>query len=453
MLRHPRPHFGTDGVRGTVGVNLSPEFAYVLGLAVPAVLGIEHDYVVGRDTRKSGKELSNAFISGLISQGATVQDLGVLPTPGVASIARDTNSFCCVITASHNPAEDNGIKVFDKGGLKTSEELESKIEDKISELLEEDFDERYEPVDVNLEFDGMGSALYVSNLHRKSGVESLSGLNVVLDCANGAAYGIAPTVFKMFGAETISINTESDGININNKCGATHLDQLVNTVLESNADIGFAFDGDADRVMVADNKGNVRDGDNILALFALELKEDGELVKDTVVATSMSNGGLKQLLQQNSINFVETQVGDKYVFAAMEETGAVLGGEQSGHVIRKDIAPWGDGILNALLVSEILVSKKRSGQTLDSRNLFDLFTPMAQVQEKVSVSNKSKAVDNSTLKDAINEHIQILGDNSRVIIRPSGTEEVVRITVEAQDKAAAHASAEQLVDIVKEVCE
>jgi phosphoglucosamine mutase len=440
------PHFGTDGVRGTAGENLTTQFVYCLGRAIVEAMGAQ-EFLIGRDTRMSGKELSDALISGLVDASASATNIGILTTPAIAVNADHKNVAACVITASHNPAEDNGIKVFDVGGNKISEETERSIETQLFELIESSATTNIVHHDIDANEAQAAQNFYEAFLLNACGQPDLSSLTIAIDCANGASFDVAPRVFEHTGAKVIAINTESDGQNINNQCGATHLDPLMKLVGESQADIGFAFDGDADRVICVDDKGVLRDGDYILALFAEDLHERGALINNTVVATSMSNGALKQLLESDSIVFCETPVGDKYVASEMARTGAVLGGEQSGHIIRSDKSQWGDGILNALLISDVLVRSKKT-----PHDLLNLFHPMAQLHGKIAVAHKAKAQENSAISTSINKELEGLGDGARIIVRPSGTEDVVRITVEAQDEAQANESLARLSSLVEEVC-
>lgn len=445
------PSFGTDGVRGTYGKDLFQHYVYALGRAIATSLGVEVPFDIGRDTRTSGPDLFVALSAGLIHEGAKVNDLGILPTPAISMLAKSKSHRACVITASHNPAQDNGIKVFDVGGKKITKELEVKIETSIKEL----------GVNHNIVFDtykepdnsGIGTESYLQYLEQFGAAGSLDGIRVVLDCANGAAYRVGPAAFETAGAQVIAINTEADGKHINENCGATHLDPLIEEVQEQNADIGFAFDGDADRIIAVDDNGIIRDGDCIIALFALEMKASNQLNKDAVVATGMSNGALKKFLNNNDISFHEVPVGDKYVLDKILKENLSLGGEQSGHIIRTDVATWGDGVINALLIAQIFTEKRRQNDHLTSFELFDLFIPLKQLHDKISVNHKGKAVNNDVILASIRQEIKSLGEPSRVIIRPSGTEDVVRITVEGLDENSVRQSLERLGAIVKEVCE
>ncbi|HMS24113.1 MAG TPA: phosphoglucosamine mutase [Acidimicrobiia bacterium] len=446
-----RPQFGTDGVRGTFDESLTPEFVYLLGLAIAQVMS-NVEFVVGRDTRMSGPVLRDALISGLLSGGAHATDIGIITTPGIASNAYVNNVAACAITASHNPASDNGIKVFGVGGVKIDSQIEAAIERTVTHLIEAGQPVEIMPVAEVGEQATTAYKTYKEFLINKTDGSDLSGLRIVLDCANGASFLMAPEIFSQYGAEVIAINTESDGMHINERCGATHLESICESVVSNNADIGFAFDGDADRVMVVDNRGVVRNGDYILALFAIYLKNQSLLKNDLVVATAMSNGGLGSFLKTNSIELLETPVGDKYVLAEMIESEATLGGEQSGHIIRADKTMWGDGILNALLVSSIFAERYRTEPAVTSFELFDLFTPMVQLHDQIKVIHKESAQDNQEILHAIEQERALLGQESRIIIRPSGTEDVVRITVEGLIEKAAQESMDRLTKVISKVC-
>ena len=450
MATLSRPQFGTDGVRGTFGQNLTTEFVYCLGQAIAKVLGTDRNFLVGRDTRMSGPVLQQALQDGLLAAGAKVIDVGILTTPGIATIARRDSLPACVLTASHNPADDNGVKVFGVGGVKIKENLESEIENELEILLSNN--PQYDEHELTTQPDTQASKEYVSYLLDSLDGASLSGLKVVLDCANGAAYGAAPSSFLLAGAQVVAINTECDGVHINENCGATHLAQLKKEVLSHKADIGFAFDGDADRLIVVDDRGNIRDGDAILALFAIEMASKNMLSKNTVVATSMSNGGLRKFLETNGMQLVETQVGDKFVLEEMLNNNFSLGGEQSGHIIRTDFSNWGDGILNALQISKIYIDLLNLGPKVSSSQMFSLFVPLVQLHDKVKVTQKSLAERSQIIQDAIAKEKSILGEGSKIIIRPSGTEEVVRITVEGLIEEQVKESVSRLAATVEKVC-
>ena len=453
-----RPHFGTDGIRGNAENELTDDFVFALGQAISTAIFDEItknksdeivEIIIGRDTRISGARIEKHMSDGLIMGGARVTSVGILPTPAISLNVEKQNVYACAITASHNPAEDNGIKVFMRGGTKTDEEFEAKIEHYLDIYLNSKT-----KVEVLHEFEvkdatGFSFDTYIAWLSTLFSDLSLNDVTVALDCANGASYETAPTIFEQLGAKVLAINTENNGVNINNKCGATHLESLQNFVKKSNTiDLAFAFDGDADRIVVVDEIGNVYDGDYILALLASEMGFDPRIV----VATSMSNGALKQYLSTINYDFLETQVGDKNVAIGMAETGAKIGGEQSGHIIVTDYAPFGDGVLIALLISKIYASKKIEDETIKLSEMLNLFTPMVQLHEKVVVSNKFKAESSPKISDATQAHLEKLGEGSRIVIRPSGTENIVRIMVEASEKELAEKSMKDLISVVEEAC-
>ncbi len=439
--------FGTDGIRGKFPDVLSLKVAYCLGHAIADVIGVQSDFYIGRDTRVSGPQLSSAIAKAIQTAGGTIRDLGIIPTPGVAALAQKNSVPAVVITASHNPPEDNGIKVLGVGGQKVTSEMELQIEssmlDCLSRFEEIDFEEGESPSTNEAIYE------YAKYLIEFADRPKLDGLKVVLDCANGAAHFVGPHVFEHCGADVQAINTESDGKRINENCGAVHLEDLQKAVMSYGADIGFAFDGDADRVMVVDNKGNIVDGDKILALFAIDMKALGSLSNNAVVATTMSNGALRLFLREHDIEFVETDVGDKYVLAEMLRGNFSLGGEQSGHIIRSDKQFWGDGILNSLSVASIVKSKLNRS---DASSILNLFVPLIQKHDKVQVAFKKNATDSQEILSQKEDLLKQLGQNSRIIIRPSGTEEVVRISVEASDESEALSAIEQLKETVIKVC-
>ena len=450
-----RPHFGTDGIRGNAEQELTNHFVYALGKAIGSAIIDEHpddiefiEIIIGRDTRRSGERILYSLASGLSSLGINVVNIGILPTPGISLNAEKRNSYACAITASHNPVQDNGIKVFSQGGVKTDEIFEEKIESLLNKFLQDEYDtDNFATIKIN-DNSKLAYETYINWLHSVFETLSLSGLTIALDCANGASCKPAPEIFTKLDANVLAINTQENGININNKCGATNLESLTKFVNTNPVDIAFAFDGDADRIIVLDENAKIYNGDHILALFALNQNLDPK----TVVATSMSNGGLKQFLNNIDTNFIETEVGDKNVTQAMKVSSSKIGGEQSGHIIHSDYAFFGDGVLIALLISEIYAKKKKIMQKYKSSELLNLFEPMVQIHEKVQVSNKALAATSINIEEAIKQHLFMLGENARIVIRPSGTENIVRIMVEADEKDMAEKSIIELIDIVKESC-
>ncbi|MFN8016155.1 MAG: hypothetical protein U0R17_06090 [Acidimicrobiia bacterium] len=442
------PQFGTDGVRGTYGKNFDEKFVYCLGISIARTLGTDKTFLVGRDTRTSGEPLAKALISGLTYAGANAEYISIMSTPGIAFIAQKLGFRACAITASHNPAQDNGVKVFDIGGKKITEKAETEIESELEKILQN--------IDVNFEVSEIKTTSYeddyVNHLLKLVSSQNLNNLNVVLDCANGAAYSIATKVFKDLGAQVVAINTKADGAHINDNCGATHLEQLQTQVLNNNADLGFAFDGDADRVIAVDSNGIIRDGDFILALFAQKMSRENILKQNAIAVTSMSNGALKTYLSGLGIDVHETDVGDKFVLQEIVNNNLSLGGEQSGHIIRTDIALWGDGIANALFIAKYYSRDKDNNENLSSNAFFDFYEPMIQIHEKVHVANKSNAINNDLIIEAVEHELNELEKGSRIVLRPSGTEEVVRISVESFDAEKAQSAISNLSNVVKEEC-
>jgi phosphoglucosamine mutase len=441
--------FGTDGVRGKANEALTAELALSLAAAAARVLGETGEFhghppvaVVGRDPRASGEFLEAAVVAGLASAGVTVIRLGVLPTPGVAFLTDECDADLGVmLSASHNPMPDNGIKFFARGGNKLDDALEDAIESRLVEPWP-----RPTGADVGrvIVQESLVEA-YVAHLVNSLGKPvSLDGIKVVVDCANGAAFQAAPAAFEVQGAEVHRIHAEPDGININEDCGSTHMDSLRSAVLERRADIGIALDGDADRCLAVDQFGRIVDGDQILAILALALREEGRLKSDTVVATVMSNLGLINAMRQAGITVQQAKVGDRYVLEAMKAGGFILGGEQSGHVVMLEHATTGDGILTALHLMSRMAS---SGQSL--AQLASVMTRLPQVLINVPDVDKSRAATDPQLSAAVMEAQAELGDSGRVLLRPSGTESLVRVMVEAESYEAANGVAHRLADVVK----
>lgn len=434
--------FGTDGVRGVANRDLTPDLALALGRAAASVLSENGgEVIVGRDTRASGPMLEGALVAGLCSGGVDVKLAGIVPSPAVAFLTIDEKAMGgAVISASHNPVPDNGIKFFSREGMKLTSQLEDEIEALMSVAprgLPEGVDIGGAAALVD------GSDRYVTHLLGSLG-SSLKGLRVVLDCAFGAAWSVGPRVFREAGADVVAINSEPDGSRINVDCGSTSLDSLAKRVVEEGADLGLALDGDADRVLAVDETGAPVDGDRILALCALRLKEEGVLKNDLVVATVMANLGFKRALEGAGIEVFAAPVGDKFVAEAMTERGAVLGGEQSGHVIFGAHATTGDGLLTGLQVAEAVVA---SSSTLS--RLTDLFEPYPQVLINVQVADREALEGATGLWDEVEAATTRLGDDGRVLLRASGTEPLVRVMVEAADEATARRTAEELAGAVE----
>lgn len=437
--------FGTDGVRGLANQELTPELALELGRAAAkqirkdAPKGRKLRAIVARDTRMSGDFLDHAISAGLASEGVDVNRIGVVTTPCVAYLTAKTDvDLGVMISASHNPMPDNGIKFFARGGYK----LPDAIEDQIEQLLG---DETNRPIgesvgEINAERES-AEKLYIKHLVRAAG--DLSGLRVAVDCANGAASRLGPEALQEAGVDTVVINASPDGRNINDNCGSTHPQQLQSQVVAAGCDFGVAFDGDADRCLAVDSAGNLIDGDKIMGMLAASFKEKGELTGNTLVITIMSNLGLILAMKEKGINTVQTAVGDRYVLEKMREQGFVLGGEQSGHVINANHATTGDGILTALCIARAV---KDAGQPLEKICEFVKRLP----QTLINVSNVDKTrTDDAGLRAEIAKAEEELGDTGRVVLRASGTEPLVRVMVEAATQEQADAVCEHLAGEVK----
>ena len=445
--------FGTDGVRGLANGDLTAQLALELAQAAASVLtrgrhadelkakGVRPRAVIGRDPRVSGQFLSSAVAAGLASSGIDVLDAGVIPTPAIALLVRDAGlDFGVMVSASHNLAPDNGIKFFSYGGTKLPDEVEDRIQEALG------------PQPLRPTGSGVGRISRFSDAEDryalallKSVPVSLKGLHVVIDCAHGAAAGVSPRVFKDAGAEVTVLGNEPDGLNINQGYGSTHPELLQEAVVESGADVGIAHDGDADRTLAVDHTGRLIDGDRIMAILALAKKQRGELTGDGIVATVMSNLGLHRLMEQHGIAIHQTKVGDRYVLEELELSGLTLGGEQSGHIIMSEYQTTGDGILTGLhLAAEVA----RSGKPL--AELADQMTVFPQVLLNVSGVDHKKLDANSTVADAVARAEALLGDTGRVLLRPSGTEPLVRIMVEALDKEQAKSIADSIAQVVRE---
>ncbi len=441
--------FGTDGVRGKANEALTAELALSLSVATAHVLAEAGQFLgeppfalVGRDPRASGEFLEAAVVAGLASAGVNVIRLGVLPTPGIAYLTEACDADLGVmLSASHNPMPDNGIKFFARGGYKLDDALEDTIESRLNE-------EWARPIGAavgRVKVDKSLVETYVKHLVNSLGnAVSLNGIKVVVDCANGAAFEVAPAAFEAQGAEVHRIHAQPDGININDNCGSTHMDSLRSAVLEQHADIGIALDGDADRCMAVDTFGRIVDGDQILAILALALREQRRLKKDTVVATVMSNLGFVNAMRSVGITVQQTKVGDRYVLEAMKAGGFILGGEQSGHIVMLEHATTGDGTLTAL---HLMNQMATSGQSL--AQLASVMTRLPQVLINVPDVDKSRAATDPQLSAAVVQAEAELGDSGRVLLRPSGTESLVRVMVEAESYEAANGVAHRLADAVK----
>jgi phosphoglucosamine mutase len=440
--------FGTDGVRGRANVDLTAELALDLSVAAAHVLADLGEFaghrpraIVGRDPRASGEFLEAAVVAGLASAGVDVIRVGVLPTPAVAYLTGSTGADLGVmLSASHNPMPDNGIKFFARGGVKLADDVEDAVEQRMREPWQRPTGDAVGRVND----DASAGEHYVEHL-LASLPHSLDGLHIVVDCANGAAATVAPQVLQRAGARVTAINAEPDGTNINENCGSTHMGGLAAAVVELGADGGIALDGDADRCLAVAADGSVIDGDQIMGVIALAMRRAGFLRDDTLVATVMSNLGLRIAMREHGISLIETAVGDRYVLEAMLAGGYALGGEQSGHVLMLDHATTGDGTLTAL---HLLGHVAASGQSLSEAA--SVVRRLPQVLVNVSGVDKTRADSDAAVLDAVAAAEAELGESGRVLLRPSGTEPLVRVMVEASTADTAARVAEQLADVVRE---
>ncbi len=453
--------FGTDGVRGVAGDDLTGRLAMDLAAAAAGILGETGEFdvaraagkrplaLVGRDSRASGEFLEAAVVAGLAGAGVDVLRLGVIPTPAVAFLTADLGAeFGVVLSASHNPAPDNGIKFFGRGGFKLADAVEDEIEARLAR--QETGGGPPASGFGRVSDDGAERERYLAHLltsiggAERAGRLPLAGLRVVVDCAHGAATDVAPAALRRAGADVIALGVDPDGLNINDGCGSTHLETLSAAVVEHRADAGIAHDGDADRCLAVDAAGQVVDGDQILAVLARELAEEGRLAGNTVVATVMSNLGFRLAMQQSGIEVVETAVGDRYLIEAMRAGKYVLGGEQSGHIILFDHATTGDGVLTGL---QLLAVMARRGETL--AGLAAIMTRYPQVLINVRGVDKSRVSASVAVASAVADATAELGASGRVLVRPSGTEPAVRVMVEAIAEDQARRVAERVAAAVR----
>ncbi|QXT62110.1 phosphoglucosamine mutase [Tessaracoccus palaemonis] len=442
--------FGTDGVRGVANKDLTAELALDLSVAAAHILGEAGAFadrrplaVVGRDPRASGEFLEAAVVAGLASAGVDVVRLGVLPTPATAFLVNHLGADLGVmLSASHNPMPDNGIKFFSRGGVKLDDYLEDAIEARLGEEWV-----RPTGASVGRITDDLGAIeTYVAHLVSSLGTEgSLQGLKIVIDCANGAASVTAPEAFAAQGADIVAIHADPDGLNINENCGSTHMGDLFERVVAEGADLGIALDGDADRCLAVDHEGNLVNGDQIMAILAIAMKEEHRLHSDTLVATVMSNLGLINAMRDNGIRVDQTKVGDRYVLESMNANGFALGGEQSGHVIISEYANTGDGTLTGLHLAARMLA---TGRTL--ADLASVMTVLPQVMINVRGVDKLRAGIDTEVQSAVSAAARALGDDGRVLLRPSGTEPLVRVMVEAPTEQIAREHAENLAAKVRE---
>ncbi|EEI15995.1 phosphoglucosamine mutase [Corynebacterium lipophiloflavum] len=443
--------FGTDGVRGLANEVLTASLALKLGAAAAMVLTENRGSgkrrptaIIGRDPRVSGEMLAAAMSAGMASKGVNVLRVGVIPTPGLAFLTDDYGADIGVmISASHNPMPDNGIKFFSAGGRKLPDEVEDKIEAAMAHL--DDTGPTGTGVGRVIEEAPDARERYLAHLKRAVTTD-LSGIKVVVDCANGAAYEIAPKAYAAAGAEVIPIFNTPDAFNINDGSGSTHMEQVQQAVLRHGADIGLAHDGDADRCLAVDAKGNIVDGDQIMAILATAMRDKNILQENTLVATVMSNLGLKLAMQREGISMKQTKVGDRYVLEELGRGGYSLGGEQSGHIVVPAFATTGDGTLSGLL---LMARMAETGKSLEE--LAGVMKVLPQVLINVPVSDKSCIIDAEDVKAAVAQVEAELGDNGRVLLRPSGTEEVFRVMVEASEQEQARKIAGRLAAVVSSV--
>lgn len=438
-----RRYFGTDGIRGLANKVITPELALKVGQAAGLIFRNgehRHRVLIGKDTRLSGYMIETALVAGFTSVGMDVLLTGPIPTPGVGVLVRSMRADLGVmISASHNPYDDNGIKLFGPDGFKLSDEVERRIESLIDSNLASQL-AGSDDLGRAKRIDGVQDR-YIEFAKRTLPRDiDLAGLRVVIDCANGAAYKVAPGALWELGADVISIGTDPDGFNINKDCGSTSLNALVHKVREMRADIGIALDGDADRVMLVDERGHIVDGDQLLAVIAQSWKEDGRLTKNGIVATVMSNLGLERYLDGIGLELKRTPVGDRYVLERMRAEGYNVGGEQSGHIILSDYSTTGDGFVAAL---QALAVVKRSGKPVSE--VCHRFEPLPQILKNVRYKT-GKPMENAAVTAAIASAEQKLGRGGRLLVRPSGTEPVIRVMGEGDDKAVVEAAVDDVID-------
>ncbi|WP_026894742.1 phosphoglucosamine mutase [Clostridiisalibacter paucivorans] len=440
--------FGTDGVRGIANEELTSELAYKLGRIGSYILTNgkkQPKIVVGMDTRISGDMLESALIAGICSVGVDVLSVGVVPTPAVAYLTRAHNADAgIVISASHNPVEYNGIKFFNSNGYKLKDEVEERIENIILENAD---------VDIRPTGKEVGRKMIVKNAieeytqYLKTTINvNFEGLKIAIDCGNGASYEAAPILLKELGAEVEVIHNTPNGVNINVNCGSTNPEMVQELVLETGADIGVSFDGDADRLIAVDETGNIVDGDHIMAICGIHLANKGKLGTKTVVGTVMSNMGLDMCLNKNNINIVKTKVGDRYVLEEMVSGGHSLGGEQSGHIIFLDYNTTGDGLLTALQLISVI---KETGKSLSQLATVMTQLPQVLVNAKVKNGNKNTFMKDEVVKAEVEKLEKSFEGKGRVLIRPSGTEPLVRVMIEGQDEGEIRKLAEELAGIIE----
>ena len=438
-------YFGTDGFRGEANKGLTADHAYKIGRFLGwyySQNGKKAKIVIGKDTRRSSYMFEYSLVGGIVASGADAYLMHVTTTPSVAYIAR-VDEFDCgiMISASHNPYYDNGIKLINGKGEKMDEATIAEVEKYLDGEMEIPFAER-ENIGCIVDYVS-GRNRYVGYLI-SLGVYSFRGIKVALDCANGASWNIAKSVFDALGAKTLVINNQPDGLNINMNAGSTHIEGLQKFVIENGCDVGFAYDGDADRCLCVDEKGNVISGDHILYIYGRYMKDRDKLVGNKVVTTVMSNFGLYKAFDELGIGYEKTKVGDKYVYENMKENGYNIGGEQSGHIIFSKYASTGDGILTSLKMMQAMIGRKKK-----MSEMYDGFVMYLQVLENVRVADKKAAQDDVEVRAAIKEVEETLGDSGRILVRESGTEPVVRVMVEAETTEVCQEMVNKVVEVMK----
>ena len=452
-----RKYFGTDGIRRIANTELSPELVYKVAKAGAYVLSKHTDktptILIGRDTRLSGTLIESAMVAGFLSYGANVKLLGVMPTPAVAYLTRKLQADASVvISASHNTFEFNGIKYFSNKGMKIPDELEEEIEETMESGKLEELTAVKDKIGVSeVRSDLLDEYIYFFRKNFDDNIEKYNkpDFRVAIDTANGATYKSAELIFNLLGINHEIINNNPNGININENCGSTHLESLKQYVVKNKMSLGIAYDGDGDRCLAVDENGEEIDGDKILAILSKYLKEKGKLSKDTIVATVMSNLGLNKYAEKNGLNLIQTKVGDRYVLEEMLKSGYNLGGEQSGHVILLDYNPTGDGILTSLmLIQAILESGKKASEL---GNIVQKY-PQVLINAKVDSNKKYDYEKNSEIKTAIEKLEKEFSGNGRVLIRPSGTEPLVRVMIEGKDIKIIEEKAKKLAKLIEEKC-
>ncbi len=449
-----RRYFGTDGIRRIANTELSPELVYRVAKAGAYVLSKHCNHtptiLIGRDTRISGTLIESAMVAGFLSYGANVKILGVIPTPGVAYLTKKLKADASVvISASHNTYEFNGVKYFSNKGMKIPDDIEEEIEEVMDSDKLTDFTAVNDKIGISeIRTDLLDEYVYFFRKNFEEDFEEYdkSDFVVAIDTANGATSVVAEKVFTALGIKHYILNNTPNGININDNCGSTHLDVLKKYVVENKCNLGIAYDGDGDRCLAVDENGNEIDGDKLIAVISNYLKEKGKLANNTIVSTVMSNLGLKKYAEKNNINIVQTKVGDRYVLEEMLKNGYNIGGEQSGHIIFLDYNPTGDGILTSLMFIKVMLEKKMKASDLCK---IIKFYPQVLVNAKIKNDNKEKYNEDVEIKAKIDELEKEFADNGRILIRPSGTEPLIRVMIEGEDQNYIQTKAEELAKLIE----